>query len=93
MSHYNFQAEQHVKTKIIKSLGTDRIFQLLDDSDTRVIMKTLGLLRNLLSNTLHIENIMSEYSSQIMKAVNMININDVISISNYFIIIYHYRFR
>lgn len=53
-----FQAEQHIKTEIINSLGTDRIFQLLTDSDTRVVMKTLGLLRNLLSSTLHIEAIM-----------------------------------
>ncbi|XP_055689279.1 armadillo repeat-containing protein 8-like isoform X3 [Lutzomyia longipalpis] len=67
-----FQAEQHVKTKIINTLGTDRIFQLLADSDTRVIMKTLGLLRNLLSNTLHIDSIMSEHSEKVMQAVNLV---------------------
>ncbi|XP_055627183.1 armadillo repeat-containing protein 8-like isoform X2 [Toxorhynchites rutilus septentrionalis] len=67
-----FQAEQHVKSKIINTLGTDRIFQLLGDSDERVIMKTLGLLRNLLSNTLHIEIIMSEHSSEVLRAVNLV---------------------
>lgn len=66
-----FQAEQHVKSKIINTLGTDRIFQLLGDADERVIMKTLGLLRNLLSNTLHIEIIMSEHSSEVLRAVSL----------------------
>lgn len=67
-----FQAEQHVKTKIINCLGADKILELLNDSDTRVIMKTLGLLRNLLSKSLHIDDIMSEYSTQVMQAVNMV---------------------
>ncbi|KFB42220.1 AGAP006626-PA-like protein [Anopheles sinensis] len=67
-----FQAEQHVKTKIINKLGMDRIFQLLGDRDERVIMKTLGLLRNLLSKTLHIETIMSEHSSEVLRAVSLV---------------------
>lgn len=67
-----FQAEQHVKTEIINALGTDRIFQLLSDSDTRVIMKTLGLLRNLLSSTVHIESIMANHASEILSAVMMV---------------------
>ncbi|KAG5680080.1 hypothetical protein PVAND_009607 [Polypedilum vanderplanki] len=67
-----FQAEQHVKTEIINTLGTDRIFQLLGDSDTRVIMKTLGLLRNLLSSTLHIESIMASHSPEILASIMMV---------------------
>lgn len=67
-----FQAEEHIKTKIIDTLGTDRIFQLLGDSDTRVIMKTLGLLRNLLSKSMDIENIMSEHAAQVMQAVVLV---------------------
>jgi armadillo repeat-containing protein 8 len=67
-----FQAEQHVKTEIINALGTDRIFQLLSDSDSRVIMKTLGLLRNLLSSTVHIESIMANHASEILSAVMMV---------------------
>lgn len=67
-----FQAEQHVKTEIINALGTDRIFTLLSDSDTRVIMKTLGLLRNLLSSTVHIESIMANHASEILASVMMV---------------------
>lgn len=59
-----------MKTKIINTLGTDRIFQLLGDRDERIIMKTLGLLRNLLSNTLHIETIMSEHATEVLRAVS-----------------------
>lgn len=69
------QAEEHIKTKIINTLGTDRIFQLLGDSDSRVIMKTLGLLRNLLSKSLDIENIMSKHSIQVMQAVSELEID------------------
>ncbi|XP_026762743.2 armadillo repeat-containing protein 8-like isoform X1 [Galleria mellonella] len=64
-----FQAEQKVKQRILCCLGTEQMFRLLGDSDTRVIMKTLGLLRNLLSTRQHIDAIMSEYSSQVMQAV------------------------
>lgn len=67
-----FQAEQHVKTEIINTLGTERIFQLLGDSDTRVIMKSLGLLRNLLSSTLHIESIMASHAPEILNAIIMV---------------------
>lgn len=67
-----FQAEPHVKTNIINTLGTDRLFQLLGDSDTRVIMKTLGLLRNLLSSPQDIDNIMAEHGVKVMAAVNLV---------------------
>jgi hypothetical protein len=67
-----FQAEQHVKTEIINTLGTERIFQLLGDSDTRVIMKSLGLLRNLLSTSLHIESIMASHAQEILNAIIMV---------------------
>ncbi|KAH9638543.1 hypothetical protein HF086_000944 [Spodoptera exigua] len=64
-----WEAEQKVKQRILSCLGTEQMFRLLGDSDTRVIMKTLGLLRNLLSTRHHIDAIMSEYSSQVMQAV------------------------
>lgn len=67
-----FQAEEHVKTEIINTLGTDRIFLLLSDSDTRIIMKTLGFVRNLLSTTDHIDTIMSKHASEILGAVMMV---------------------
>lgn len=67
-----FQAEQHVKTEIMNTLGTDRIFVLLKDPDTRVIMKTLGLLRNLLSSSDHIAKILEDHSTQILNAVVMV---------------------
>lgn len=44
-----FQADQKVKVEIMRALGTEQLFRLLSDPDTNVLMKTLGLLRNLLS--------------------------------------------
>ncbi len=68
-----FQAEQRIKVQIIKTLGSDQIFRLLGDQDINVVMKTLGLLRNLLSNKQHIDDIMSSYGNQIMQVSRTIS--------------------
>jgi len=62
-----FQADQRVKSQIIASLGTEQIFRLLSDPEESIVMKTLGLLRNLLSAP-HIDHIMGLYGKQIMQA-------------------------
>uniref|UniRef100_A0A3Q3VRB1 Armadillo repeat-containing protein 8 n=1 Tax=Mola mola TaxID=94237 RepID=A0A3Q3VRB1_MOLML len=67
-----FQADQKVKGEIVRCLGTEHLFRLLSDPDTNVLMKTLGLLRNLLSTRPHIDQIMSSYGKQIMQAVTLI---------------------
>ncbi|XP_067265893.1 armadillo repeat-containing protein 8 isoform X3 [Chanodichthys erythropterus] len=67
-----FHADQKVKVEIVKALGTEQLFRLLSDPDTNVLMKTLGLLRNLLSNRPHIDQIMSSHGKQIMQAVTLI---------------------
>lgn len=72
LMNMTFQTEEHIKTKIINTLGTDRIFQLLNDPDNGVIMKTLGLLRNLMSKATDIDNIMSGHSDQLMHTVSTV---------------------
>ncbi|XP_043348750.1 armadillo repeat-containing protein 8 isoform X3 [Dermochelys coriacea] len=67
-----FQAEQKIKADILQGLSTEQLFQLLSDSDVNVLMKTLGLLRNLLSTRPHIDQIMSSHGKQIMQAVTLI---------------------
>lgn len=67
-----FQADQKVKVEIVRCLGTEQLFRLLSDPDTNVLMKTLGLLRNLLSTRPHIDQIMSSHGKQIMQAVTLI---------------------
>ncbi|XP_006270509.1 armadillo repeat-containing protein 8 isoform X4 [Alligator mississippiensis] len=67
-----FQAEQKIKSDILRGLSTEQLFQLLSDSDVNVLMKTLGLLRNLLSTRPHIDHIMSSHGKQIMQAVTLI---------------------
>ncbi|XP_076312959.1 LOW QUALITY PROTEIN: armadillo repeat-containing protein 8-like [Tachypleus tridentatus] len=67
-----FQAEEKIKSQILATLGTDQIFCLLSESDVQILMKTLGLLRNLLSTKPHIDHIMGFHGKQIMQAVIMI---------------------
>lgn len=67
-----FQADQKVKVEIVRVLGTEQLFRLLSDPDANVLMKTLGLLRNLLSTRPHIDQIMSSHGKQIMQAVTLI---------------------
>lgn len=62
-----FQAEQKIKSQILNTLGTDQMFRLLSDTEVDVLMKTLGLLRNLLSTKSHIDYIMNLHGNQIMQ--------------------------
>ncbi|KAK3863279.1 hypothetical protein Pcinc_018954 [Petrolisthes cinctipes] len=67
-----FQAEHRVKMSILHHLGTDQIFRLLSDTDVHILMKTLGLLRNLLSTKAHIDQIMQNHGKEIMQAIILI---------------------
>jgi len=67
-----YKAEQQVKLSILQSMGMDRIFQLINDDNEGVVMKTLGLLRNLLSNKTHIDQIMTIHGKEIMAAILII---------------------
>ncbi|XP_011862700.1 PREDICTED: armadillo repeat-containing protein 8-like isoform X2 [Vollenhovia emeryi] len=67
-----FQAEQRVKSQILSCLGTDQIFRLLADPEVGILMKTLGLLRNLLSTKAHIDRIMIEHATHVMQAVILV---------------------
>jgi hypothetical protein len=44
-----FQADLSVKIQIVDTIGTEQLFRLLSDPDPAVLMKTLGLIRNLLA--------------------------------------------
>ncbi|XP_002734995.2 armadillo repeat-containing protein 8-like [Saccoglossus kowalevskii] len=72
LMNMSFQTDQKIKTSILANLGTEQIFQLLSDSNVDVLMKTLGLLRNLLSTKSHIDHIMCLHGTQIMQAVVLI---------------------
>ena len=47
-----FQAEQRVKSQVVDAMGREQLFRLLSDPDPDIVLKTLGLLRNLLTNKL-----------------------------------------
>lgn len=67
-----FQATQKIRSQILSGLGTDQLFRLLCDRDVNVLLKTLGLLRNLLSSKPHIDQMMTIHGTQVMQAVILI---------------------
>ncbi|XP_035221670.1 armadillo repeat-containing protein 8-like isoform X3 [Stegodyphus dumicola] len=70
-----FQADHKIKAQILTALGSEHVFRLLSDSDVDVLMKTLGLLRNLLSTkpvSSHIDHIMGLHGKQVMQAIVLI---------------------
>lgn len=69
LMNMTFQVEQKVKSQVVEAIGTEQLFRLLSDPDANIVMKTLGLLRNLLTSKMHIDNIMGVYGNQIMQAV------------------------
>jgi len=67
-----FQSDQRIKVQIITTLGADQIFRLLSDSDINIVMKTLGLLRNVVAHKSQIDHVMSLFGKHIMQAVVLI---------------------
>lgn len=67
-----YQADDVTKNKILEVLGPEQLFSLLDDPDTQVTMKTLGLMRNLLSGREDIDRIMLLQGSRVMESVKPI---------------------
>ncbi|XP_022910003.1 armadillo repeat-containing protein 8-like isoform X2 [Onthophagus taurus] len=72
LMNMTFQAEQRIKSAILTTLNTDQIFRLLADSDVQVLMKTLGLLRNLVSPRAHTDSMMALHGTQVMQAVVLV---------------------
>lgn len=64
-----YQSEQSIKMQILSTLTTEQIFRLLSDRDPDVVIKTLGLLRNLLANKPHIDHIMTLHGREIVDAL------------------------
>lgn len=67
-----YQADHLTKNKILEVLGPEQLFSLLDDPDTQVTMKTLGLMRNLLSGREDIDRIMLLHGARVMESVKPI---------------------
>jgi len=59
-----FQADQKVKQQILSAITMDKLFQLLTEDDENLIIKTLGLLRNLICTKPHIDQIMSTHGTK-----------------------------
>ncbi|XP_076822105.1 armadillo repeat-containing protein 8-like isoform X2 [Clavelina lepadiformis] len=62
-----FQAELKLKMEVMHLISPD-IFMLLTCSDYDIVIKTLGILNNVLTNKEHTDAIMNEYGDAIMQA-------------------------
>lgn len=67
-----FQADKVIKEQIISTLTMDKLFQMLIEQDDTLVMKTLGLIRNLITNRVHIDQIMAVHGTKIIQAIIMI---------------------
>ncbi|XP_037084817.1 armadillo repeat-containing protein 8-like [Pollicipes pollicipes] len=64
-----YQADHKIKRLILRRLGTNELFRLLSDPSTAILMKTLGLLRNLLTKP-HVDQFMDDsHGPQVMQAI------------------------
>ncbi|PVD37988.1 hypothetical protein C0Q70_00591 [Pomacea canaliculata] len=69
LMNLTFQAELKTKAEIIETLGSEQLFDLLSDSDSNILVRTLGLLRNILTKKSHIDSIMYDHGNEVMQAV------------------------
>ena len=62
--------DQNLKFQILRTLGPDYVANILENEQKEeLIMKTLGFLRNILSQRNHIDAIMSTYGEQIIQSL------------------------
>ena len=50
----------------------EKLFQLLTEQDETLVMKTVGLIRNLISYRPHVDYLMNVYGNKIIQAIVMI---------------------
>lgn len=67
-----YHADQKIKQQILAEMTFDRLFQLLTENDEILVLKTLGLIRNLICNRPHIDHLMCFYGTRIIQAVIMV---------------------
>lgn len=62
-----FQTDHKVKTLILNTVSMQRINTLMTDNDESILIKTLGLLRNVISPKSQIDYVMSLHGPDIIK--------------------------
>jgi hypothetical protein len=67
-----YQADQKIKQQILTEISMEKLFQLLTEQDETLVMKTVGLIRNLISYRPHVDYLMHIYGNKIIQAIVMI---------------------
>ena len=81
LMNMSYQAEQNLSLQILNCLTMDQIFNLLKDQNLNIVLKTLGLLRNVLAMDAQIDVIMKTYGNEIMQII-MMCLNDELLVEN-----------
>ncbi|XP_037935877.1 armadillo repeat-containing protein 8-like [Teleopsis dalmanni] len=68
----SYQADERLKMEIINTIGMRRLLELISDTDSTVVLKTLGLIRNLMSSSYYIDFIMEANSVEVLDAIIML---------------------
>lgn len=63
LMNLTYQADDTTKNSVINNVGMNRFINFLDEDNSMIVLKTLGVLRNLLNQPLQIDLIMSETNS------------------------------
>lgn len=75
-----YDASDSLKNKIVQVTGIQNILDLLGTSHVDVVVKTLGILRNLLTEKEEdIDNLMKAYGKDIMTAVRPLTLDDTLN--------------
>lgn len=79
LMNMTYQCEDKIKTVIMNTFGLNRILKNINETDSLLLLRTLGLLRNLLYNSNHIELIMTKYSTELLGSLCLVLKNNTSS--------------
>ncbi|KAL9904305.1 armadillo repeat-containing protein 8-like [Glossina fuscipes] len=72
LMNLTYQSDDSTKTNVINTIGIRRILDCLNDSNPLIVLKSLGLLRNILSEAHQIDPIMSMHAKEINDSLYVI---------------------
>jgi len=66
-----FRADEKVKQSIVSALNPEQLLRLMTEAppESPIVLRLLGLLRNLLSQKGYIDRLMKDYGSSVMQAI------------------------
>ena len=72
LMNLTYQCEDKIKTTVINTFGLNRILKHINEANSLLLLKTLGLLRNLLCNSNHIGLLMTKHSKELLDSLCLV---------------------